>query len=429
MLLNNHKTNAKSGRFRTGLLFASVFSLFLSGTVFAYEFDKPIEQVFRLGQDGGNQPGPYDYGKYGAIKMDLRYRFEYADAKETAPKPGIGNTLRLRLGYLTPKFFGFQGFGEFEGNWAMQEDYNSLRNGNTGFQVIADPEKAELNRLWLNFTAIPDTGIKGGRQRIKLDDDRFIGNVGWRQMEQTYDSVLVTNKSIPNLTIRAGYIGRVKTIISTTDDMKTPIFNINYKIGGIGHLVGYGYWIDYSKDPTKFKNSNFSYGVRFVGSPKLDDTFTGHYLLEYSKQQDMGQNPISYNVDRWHLLGGLTAWGFTLKAGMEQLDGENGKGFTTPLGTNHKFQGWADKFLNTPADGIRDVYASLGTSVFGIKGMFVYHNFKDDTGQIDYGNEYDFLLVRKFGKHYHLLAKYAYYVADGFATDTQKVWVQAGMSF
>lgn len=423
------KSSDKQSRLSIGLLTVALVSAALPGNAVAYEFDKPIEEAFRLGQDGGNQPGPYDYGKYGAIKMDLRYRFEYADAKQTSPKPGIGNTLRLRLGYLTPKFFGFQAFGEFEGNWAMQQDYNSLRNGNTGFQVIADPEEAELNRLWLNFTAIPDTSIKGGRQRIKLDDDRFIGNVGWRQMEQTYDSVLVTNKSIPNLTVRAGYLGRVKTILSTLDDMESPFFNLNYKIEGIGNLIGYGYWIDYTEDPKKFTNSSFSYGIRFIGSPKLDDTFTGHYLMEWSKQQDLGDNPISYNVNRWHLLGGLSAWGFTLKAGMEQLDGKNGKGFSTPLGTNHAFQGWADKFLTTPANGIRDVYASLGTKFFGIKGLFVYHNFKDDTGNISYGDEYDFLLVKKFGKHYHLLAKYAYYVADGFATDTQKVWVQAGMTF
>jgi hypothetical protein len=36
--------------------------------------------------------------------------------------------------------------------------------------------------------------LKAGRQRIKLDDDRWVGNVGWRQNEQTYDAArLQTN--------------------------------------------------------------------------------------------------------------------------------------------------------------------------------------------------------------------------------------------
>jgi hypothetical protein len=45
---------------------------------------------------------------------------------------------------------------------------------------------------------------------INLDDQRFIGAVAWRQMEQTYDSGVITNKSIENLTLKAGYIGQVQ---------------------------------------------------------------------------------------------------------------------------------------------------------------------------------------------------------------------------
>jgi hypothetical protein len=37
--------------------------------------------------------------------------------------------------------------------------------------------------------------------------------------------------------------------------------------------------------------------------------------------------------------------------------------------------------------------------------------------------------MKKFGKHYSLLAKYANYNADNFGTDTQKIWLQADVSF
>jgi hypothetical protein len=99
------------------------------------------------------------------------------------------------------------------------------------------------------------------------------------------------------------------------------------------------------------------------------------------------------------------------------------------LGTNHAFQGWADQFLVTPSAGIRDVFATLSTQVVGTKMAFVYHSFKDDTGKANYGDEYDFLVTKKFGAHYHVLAKYAYYNADQFATDTQKLWLEGGINF
>ena len=65
---------------------------------------------------------------------------------------------------------------------------------------------------------------------------------------------------------------------------------------------------------------------------------------------------------------------------------------------------------------------------------FVYHNFKDDTGGFNYGDEYDVLVTKKVGKHYTLLAKYAYYQGDksapgGFRNDTQKFWLQANVSY
>ena len=58
-------------------------------------------------------------------------------------------------------------------------------------------------------------------------------------------------------------------------------------------------------------------------------------------------------------MGGATAFNVTLQGAVEQLDGRGlNKTFDTPLGTNHAFQGWADLFLITPADGIRDVFGT-----------------------------------------------------------------------
>jgi hypothetical protein len=401
----------------------------------------------------------YHYGKNGAVKFDLNTRWENVDqgiAKNpatglplpaaTQPRTANAVTSRLRIGLLSPVFHGIQGYAEYEGNLAMLDDYNSTRNNNTGYSTVADPEKSELNQLWISYAGIPDTVIKGGRQRIKFDDDRFIGNVGWRQMETTFDSVLVThnNQQLFGLTVNAGYIGNVQTFTATNEHISAPILNVNYKVGDYGNLVGYGYWLDYT-ERENYEKSSQTYGLRMTNfqkpgdSLKVSDNYGLVYTAEWGHQEDYGHGPTKYAVDRLNLMGGLTAYNLTFQGAIEQLDGKGfNKTFDTPLGTNHAFQGWADLFLVTPKNGIRDVFGTM-IATFDRGEVILtgtYHNFTDDTGQITYGDEWDFSALKKFGKHYSLLAKYAYYSAGNYNepdtftnTDTQKIWLQANISF
>ena len=385
------------------------------------------------------------FGNGGAVKFDLNYRYENVNQDNVTnlkpgqpqPRTANANTARLRLGLLSPVFHGLQGYAEYQGLYAMQSDYDSTRNDKTQYSKIADPYENELDQLWLSYAGIPDTVIKGGRQVIQLDDQRFIGNVGWRQLQQTFDSALFTNKSINNLTINAGYIGRAKTITATTEGLTAPILNVNYKVGDYGNVVGYAYWLDFT-DPDVYFKSNQSYGLRFTNyqkpgdSLKLSDNYGLVYTAEWSIQSNYQNSPRDYTVNRWNLMGGFTAYMFTLQGAMEQLDGVGkNQTFQTPLGTNFAFQGWADQFLVTPNDGIRDVFGTMIANLDrgDVTLMGIYHNFYDDTGNIHYGKEWDFRAVKKFGKHYSLLAQYAYYDADQYSTDTQKIWLQANVNF
>ena len=395
----------------------------------------------------------YHYGKNGAVKFDLNTRYENVNQDNVrapalrgiplpaAKQPNTANavTTRLRLGLLSPVFHGLQGYAEYQGLYAMDSNYNSTRNDKSEYSVVADPYENELDQLWLSYAGIPDTVIKGGRQIIQMDDQRFIGNVGWRQLQQTFDSVLIThnNQQLFGLTINAGYIGRAKTVTATTEGLTAPILNVNYKVGDYGNVVGYAYWLDFT-DPDVYFKSNQSYGLRFTNyqkpgdSLKLSDNYGLVYTAEWSIQSDYQNSPRDYTVNRYNLMGGFTAYSFTLQGAMEQLDGVGqNQAFQTPLGTNFAFQGWADQFLVTPNDGIRNVFGTVISSLDrgDVTLMGVYHNFYDDTGNIHYGEEWDFRAVKKFGKHYSLLAQYAYYDADQYSTDTQKIWVQGNINF
>lgn len=400
----------------------------------AFGFDKDVEDALKFGQQDG---------KYGQVKFDLLYRWENVDQERNPlilnqnrfpTHTANANTLRLKLGYMTPEFHGLQGYVEYAGNYVLQSDYNNGLGNKPEFPTVGDPDRNELNQLWISYSGLPGTVIKGGRQIIKFDDQRFLAPVAWRQLDQTMDAVLITyhNKDFSDFTLNVGYIGNVLTVLSTTENINAPIINANYKVGNYGNLVGYGYWLGYT-ERENFSKSNQTYGLRFSGvSPKFNEHYNFVYTAEWSVQKDYLNGLADYQADRINLIGGFTAYNFTFQGSMEQQNGYGpNKRFITPLGLNHAFQGWADLFLTTPDNGIRDVFGSVTGEFYdkSLSMIFAYHDFTDDTGGIHYGDEINASVLKKFGKHYSLLAKYAYYDADQFANDTQRIWLQADVNF
>src|SRR5688572_20945476 len=143
--------------------------------------------------------------------IDLRLRTEGVDQTGMA-EDADAFTVRGRLGFETGKAWNTTFLAEADVIWPWETHYNSTVNGKTGYPVVADAETYEVNRLQLTNTSIADTTLTLGRQRINLDDQRFVGNVGWRQNEQTYDGLRVVNKSIKNLTVDVTYFDQVNRV-------------------------------------------------------------------------------------------------------------------------------------------------------------------------------------------------------------------------
>ncbi len=428
---NNHRDYCSHGhrpKLKFGVVLGAILAIFIvaapAGAILS-GFNEDVEDALQ--------------GDWGKINLNIRWRFEYVDQENK----GIakGDPIRVRLGYLTPKFSGFQLFGEFEGNTPVFfDEYNSTRNGKTQYPIIADPAVAELNQGWLSYSGIPDTTIKAGRQRIIYDNHRFIGNVGWRQLEKTYDSAAIVNRSIGNTDFRFAFIGNVRNVTGRNVKMTSPILNLGYTFPEIGRLTAYGYWLDYTdaKDsgPFPFAFSTQTYGIRFNGSMPVQDNLNAFYTGEYAYQADFKKNPRSYHTNYFHLIGGVkipdAGAGFsdiTGKLGWEHLGSSKGVGLQTPLGTNHAFQGWADQFVVTPPTGVVDLYGALGAKFYSVEMLAVYHQFDAAEGGADYGQEIDAFISKKFGKHYTILAAYAQYFANEYKTDTKKIWIQAVINF
>lgn len=366
----------------------------------------------------------------GKPTADLRLRYESVD-QANALKDANAATLRLRLGYETGQYRGFGALVEAETVTALGgESYNSTVNGETAYSIVADPEATEINQAYLSYAGLADTTLKHGRQRIILDNHRFIGNVGWRQNEQTFDAFTLTNASLPQTNITAGYIYNVNRVFSDKSPqgdfkMNSPIFNVSYKGWSLGEVVGYGYLLDFTDLAA---SSTQTYGLRLKGSAPLGGA-KALYTAEYATQRDYSDNPRNYNLKYYLVEGGVDLSNAVFKLGYEVLGGNGTVAFQTPLATLHAMNGWADQFLVTPGAGLKDAYLSATTTVLGTRLEAIYHDFRADNNSTRYGTEWDLQAVKAIDKTYAVGAKYARYDAKDFSVDTDKFWLWAEAKF
>ncbi len=368
----------------------------------------------------------------GKATLDMRLRSETV-SQETKPDDANALTLRTRLGYQTGDYEGFKAFMEMTHTAAIENnDYLVPKgpgaNGKTNYPVVADPEISRLNQAWVTYGGVSNTVFKVGRQRVKLDNDRFVGNVGWRQTEQVYDALVIANSSLPDTTLIYGYVTRAYNIFGAEVPSQSHLINVSYNGFSLGKIVGYAYMLDLLHDSGAADSQTL--GLSFNGKYAMNDDFTLLYGLEFAQQSDYADAPdtVDANYTKFEIGGKFR--GVTAKIGQETLGSNDGQyGFQTILATKHAFNGWADQFLTTPNDGLVDNYFSIGGKPMGVKLLAVYHTYTADNGGDDYGKELNLLAAKKFGP-YSVGLKYANYTDDTpAADDVTKTWLWGQVKF
>ena len=343
-------------------------------------------------------------------------------------------TLRGRLGYQTAEWHGLSGLLEFEVVEAFGgEAYNSgpppNGNGKVTRSVIPDPEGEEVNQWYLQYNAreLSNTRFRLGRQRLILDNARHVGNVGWRQNEQTYDAFAIQSKAIPHLEYQYAFLNQLNDIFFRNIEMDGHLVNLALVLPDTTHrLVAYGYFLDF--EPVTMTDHR-TLGLRGSGDFDLSSLKLG-YVLEYARQDDYKEAPSTVDAD-YRLIELSVAGGpFKTWAGLETLGGDGTYAFGTPLATLHAFNGWADQFLATPVNGLEDRYAGISVKpVSNATLQLIYHDFVSDSGSIDYGSEWNAAIGFTPAPGWSLLAKLADYSADALSVDTRKLWLQMEFSF
>jgi hypothetical protein len=368
----------------------------------------------------------------GDLIVDGRLRYEHVDQDGLLDANAV--TLRLRLGYERELFEHFKVLGEVEGVALIDDDFADTIRTRPGQAVVLDPEALEVNRLQAQWTHSSWTATLG-RQRIILNNARFVGNVGFRQNEQTFDALRLAYRASDRLSFNYIYVDRVRRILG--DDSPNGEWRSDSHVGqvdvktGLGDFSGYGLLLDFENAAVQ---SSQTYGLRWTRTVAAEPyRFT--LGAEVATQRDYGNNPAAFDLNYYAANAGVQRGGWRFGVGGEVLEGNGVRGFATPLATLHAFQGWADVFLTTPGDGVRDLNGTIAwtdeTPPFGRTLTLTVraHDFSSDDGDTDFGDEFDISANWRINQRWAVEAKAAFFDGDDprFA-DRSKIWLAVELS-
>lgn len=451
-----------------------------------------------------------DAVKSGKSMSSLRMRYE--DVSQDGLQPGVlpnghpnptagqglkqadALTVRSLIGWQTAPYQNWSFAAQLINVSKLDDHFNDSTNAalinsfsnqpdRIAYAKAIDPDYTGVNQLFADWTGLNNTKLRAGRQQVILDNARFLGDVGFRQVMQVFDGVTLTNKSITNTELFWGHYEGVQQINTQYHSAGAlDAFNLRYHLSPTESLIGYAY-LDGFKDLGMgsgfFGNgstaaavaagkggstnlganqANKIIGLRLDGMHPMYSDQRLLYTAEYAKQT--AYNGGDGRIDAYYYKVGA-GWGignFTIRLDQEMLSSNHGKyAFQTPLGTNHLFQGWVDKFLITPLEGMKDSFVSTSYRFSDFVFLLDYHVFDADknfytvgsASQANgnrYGTEWDAAVtwtitkqwMTKFeygqfreGDHYALIANVPNTTSGnaGRFRNTDKLWLTAMYSF
>ena len=373
------------------------------------------------------------------VSGDLRLRYQGLE-RDDFTENGEALTLRF-VGTFEADIFDKTSFlAEIEGVTALIDDYDDGTAAQPLLPLIPDPEGLELNRLQIITEVIPQTRLTLGRQRLALDDWRFIGAFPFRQNNQTFEAARLETTAFGPGILDIGYFNKVRRPLG--EDNIAGVFTgdsffANYNLAtAIGRVSFFHYATELETGPIgplRHISSSQTTGARVLGRRDWAN-LTLVWEGSYARQSDYSDNPNDYAANYGLAEVTVKPANFELKFRGEILGSDNGEAVQTPLASLHGFQGFADQFLTTPDDGVRDYSTKLQYN-FGQIGPFTdvksfarYHWFEADTDGRNYGRELNLSLKARVNKTGFAL-EYADYKAETFSSDTKALFLTTEISF
>lgn len=382
-------------------------------------------------------PDPIAAVLNGKLILDLRGRFEDVD-QSNLTRDAEAYTLRTQLGWQTATFNGVTGLVELSNvSHAGAQRYNTTLNGKTLYPTVAEPDQTRVNRAQLAWAPVKLVTLTLGRQRILLDDQRFVGDVNWRQNEQTFDAARV-DAAYGAWSATYAYIGHVNRVFGDSQswNARSHVANVIYRPLPNLALTGFYYGLDFrNRLAAALAASTETRGAKLTGSESFG-SWKLTYAATYARQSRHGRNTAHFDTTYAELDAAASYGPATFKVESETLSGDGAHAFATPLATLHGFLGWDDVFLTTPTKGLKEISEALVLRapwktryLIADEATIRHLDFETERGRANLGDEWDAQNLAKLTPNLSLLAKYADYKGVAVSPSRRKLWLSLEYSF
>ena len=357
--------------------------------------------------------------------------------------------------------------GQVESQWAdplstlLEVDYvhtewqshHSDGARNNAEPLIPDVPGGEINQLLLSYE-FDRAQVKLGRQRIELDDQRFVGSNGYWQNDQTFDAISTDWKLFSASRLHYSYIANANRIFGDDADRTLPhdatdhygsdgyrpagllgdhehnshLLHLQLNEWDFSRVIGYAYFID-NQDAPETSNQTLGGKYKFTTTAGMFK-YQGELAAATQERTELPSSPrpiyalIDLNIIRgqWRLAGRH-----------EVLGSDDNASFITPLGSNHNFQGMADVFATTPENGLEDNSLRVNWRSSPWELDIHYHWFSEYSGSQAYGEELDLDAEFKISRRHSLLLRYADFRTSSAyrdsLSDQRKIYLDYSFNF
>jgi len=341
-----------------------------------------------------------------AQAVDFKFSGEIRPRTELATNGAVGTaknahrsftTMRTRLGVKAIVDSDTSGFIQLQdvrtaGGQQPSTAPPSVTQTGTGVSASG----LDLHQAYIDLSNMLDSGIhlRLGRQEMVFDQHRLIGNIGWIQQAQTFDTArgdIDLGQFIDGLSLTGFFAKTVASTSSGTHPTLKQTSNSNatfdsnfagerltYKLGGKGDRITQYFY--YSLNParsgaTAQTKPNVANNIEYVGGYLLKhvNVLGRSWRARFDGAYEFGDVNATKNIKAYMLTASLATkfdfmHGFGIKGWYDYMSGDTDNTsagdttdhtFTTPYATNHAYYGHMDKFLNIPNQGLQDIAVKM----------------------------------------------------------------------
>jgi len=331
----------------------------------------------------------------GHMMIEFRPRYNLITETAKSEKTDVF-TYRAMLGWQTAPFFDVRMTAQF-----LHADIVGARRLNddptqffaSPYPLLPDPRTTGISQLFFDYAGLEATRIRLGRQVLRMDNQRFISDVDFRQTPQVFDGITVTNSDLPNTRITAGEYRRMRSVLGADSRLRLSILNLAWNPLPDHAMGAYGYWHD---TPATGAQTGFSNNAQRIAGIRSEGTVASAsgskflYYAEYANQKRIGEGDARIDAHYYRLGGGVAFGDFGARLDHEVKGSNGGKyGFQTPLSDYYAFNGFALQYTSTPPQGLRDTWLTLHTDIGKLDCFVEVHRYKSDFGGLALGREWD----------------------------------------